>query len=118
MYRVPMKLGPMFFPRQAIRVGIVFLLYGKSYNITMMLVACSDQGHDGVTRFRVYFIMSHKETVVAVVDVQVMYDKVTQCISRHCKTQPKDYLIAPPEEILLDAADVARARGKRWRRAT
>lgn len=88
-------------------------LYGYYYHIYPFYVSTDDVGHSGCRRDRVYIILAHKTKVKKLVDPYVIYNKIRKTIRSNVYTEPSDYLIAPRDEIQLDAADVARIRKKR-----
>lgn len=91
---------------------MIEFLYGYYYRIYPFYVSTDDVGHSGCRRDRVYVILAHKTKVKMLVDPYVIYNKIRKTIRSNVSTQPSDYLIAPQDEILLDAADVARIRNK------
>jgi hypothetical protein len=58
----------------------------------------------------VYIIMAYKGLTVCKHDPVELYDKIKAFVRRFAKTKPSDYFISSDREVLLDAADVARAR--------
>lgn len=92
-------------------------LYGQHYHIEVLHVDTDDQGHDGTSRERLYCVLNHMERTQQIIDPKWLYRKVTATIQEHVQTCPADYLVSSRTELLMDAADVARTRGKRVRRA-
>ena len=92
---------------------MIELLYGYHYNLFIFYVKTSDVGHTGTSRDRVYIIMVRKGKVRMLHDPHKIYRKIVKTIAKHVATRPRDYLLASENEILMDAADVARIRKKK-----
>ena len=87
-------------------------LYGRHYNITQLFVSPADQGHSGVARDRTYLVLTLKDKVTQVHDVEVVYRKVSTYIRQRVQTRASDYLIATKSDLLRDAQYCANKRGK------
>ena len=99
--------------RQGLKIEMIELLYGYHYQLFSFYVSPADVGHTGTSRDRVYIIMIHKRKVRVVHDPYKIYRRIVKTISKHVSTRPRDYLLASQNEILMDAADVARIRKKK-----
>ncbi|CAL1159908.1 unnamed protein product [Cladocopium goreaui] len=84
----------------------------EHYNITQLFVSPADQGHSGVARDRTYLVLTLKDKVTQVHDVEVVYRKVSTYIRQRVQTRPSDYLIATKSDLLRDAQYCANKRGK------
>lgn len=88
-------------------------LYGAHYTIYPFRVSASNVGHTGSTRDRLYLVLAHKVHTRRVVNMGRMLRRVFSMIKANIVTFPADYLVASPEEIILDATDCARIRKKK-----
>ena len=95
---------------EELKLELIKLIYGYHYNIYPIYVSTDDVGHSGCTRNRVYIILAHKKRVRMLQNPYRMYKKIRKTIKKHIFTRPSDYLISPQNEILLDAAEIARMR--------
>ena len=99
-----------YHPWQELRMQMIKFLYGSHYHLYPFFITPDDIGHTAVSRARVYIIMVHRERVEMVIDPYPLYEKIRETITRLIYTRPRDYLIASDNEIMMDAADVARGR--------
>ncbi len=97
-------------------MDMINFLYKKMYNIIPLRVSPADQGHAGVARERLYrLILTLKGLVEEVFNPKQLYDEISQYISKHIKTEPKDYLVSTPREYFSEAMRTARERGIKLR---
>ncbi len=99
-------------------MGMIEILYGKHYNIYEIIADCSDQGHSGLSRLRIFVICAHKVHTTMLCDPVLLYDKITAVVKKYARTEPKDYLVSDRYEILREAADLAIVRKKQVRAVT
>ena len=92
---------------------MVRYLYGHHYHIHPLYVTGDDFGHRGAARKRVYIFLAHKERVRMVLDVTRAFQKVSSTIRKAVQTEPQDYLVSGPHEILREAGDTAWHRNNR-----
>lgn len=85
-------------------------LYGKHYQIFKLPVCPADQGHAGISRDRIYLILTLKGKVTRVFDVNRMYSMVTAYITSKVQTKPSDYLVSDVNELKVEAARLAHVR--------
>eukprot|EP00435_Cladocopium_sp_Y103_P013458 s5184_g3.t1 len=86
----------------------------RHYDIEQLFVSPADQGHRGVARDRTYLVLTLKDKVIQVFDVQAVYKLVSNYIRQKVQTRPSDYLIATTDELLMDAWNTANKRKKRF----
>ena len=95
---------------------MVKLLYGPDYYLHPLYVDCSDQGHFGCARARVYIICAHKRQTKQLFEPQKLYDKITASIQRRVCVLPRHYLIAGRWEIEREAQRTAATRHKTYQK--
>eukprot|EP00435_Cladocopium_sp_Y103_P039076 s756_g10.t1 len=89
-------------------------LYARHYDIQQLFVSPADQGHSGVARDRTYLVLTLKDKVTQVFDVQAVYRLVSNYIRQKVQTRPSDYLIATTDDLLMDAWNISNKRKKRF----
>ena len=85
-------------------------LYGKRYRLHTLYVEPGDLGHTGAARRRLYIIMAHRKTIVQIYDCKKLYGKIADTMRGMVGTQPRDYLVATPVDVRLEAERVALLR--------
>ncbi|CAE7576306.1 unnamed protein product [Symbiodinium sp. CCMP2456] len=85
----------------------------EDYDLYQLFVTPQDCGHAGTARERTYVIGSHKELTSCKQDPFQMLEKCRRKM-RTVRTQPKDYLVADPWEITLEAMTVINRRKISW----
>ena len=97
---------------------MIKLLYGQHYDVYPLRVDVGDLGHTGASRERVYCILSHKKLTTRVADPENLYAAIARTMKRFVNTEPFDYFIATPREVLLAAQDLARVRKRHLKTET
>ncbi|CAE7440779.1 unnamed protein product, partial [Symbiodinium necroappetens] len=85
----------------------------EDYDLYQLFLTPQDCGHAGTARERTYVIGSHKERTSCKQDPFQMLEKCRRKM-RTVRTQPKDYMVADPWEISLEAMTVINRRKMSW----
>ena len=78
--------------------------------IFWILTNPEDQGHDGSNRERYWFMFSHKETSTILYDPVLLYGRISEALRSVLRTTPKDYMVASPREVEIEAMRLAALR--------
>ena len=96
---------------QNFNVQIIKDLMEPEYQCFHLQCSSADVGHSGAARERTYVIMRHVATTDCLGDPIELYYQISEDLRSRLETEPKDYMIATHEEVVLEAMAVARTRG-------
>ena len=85
-------------------------LLGAHYVLIQLFVRPADLGHSGVSRRRTYIYCVHRQRCRHLYDVHEAYALISKAICKVIHTQPRDYLVASPQQVMADAMRVADVR--------
>lgn len=99
-----------FISIKGIPVDVIYELFKLAYHMYVLEVDAADSGHAGVSRPRIYILLSHLDTGVVLTDPVVLYQRVAKELAKRIHTTPSDYWCALDWEVEQEAMEMAAKR--------
>jgi hypothetical protein len=101
-----------------LQVGAIIFLLGDICEIKIIRNEMADVGHSGVSRPRVYLIITNTTELMMIHEPADLYMQVSSSIKGLISTSASDYLTASDLEIKMAAYEVAQTRKLNFRSNT